>query len=113
MDRLRADAALDDTLDRISRAGKSVAGVCVLFSGGNDSTALAHLFRSRATHAVHANTTIGLEPTRDFVRNTCEEWGLPLIEKTPPRETDHYKALVLDRGFPGPAHHYKMFQRLF
>ena len=56
------------------------------------------------------------------MRNTCEEWGLPLIERTPPRETDHYRHLVLTRargkkgqalgGFPGPAMHFKMFQRL-
>ena len=45
---------------------------CVLFSGGNDSTVLAHLMRQLgvATHAVHANTTIGIEETREFVR-TC------------------------------------------
>lgn len=30
----------------------------------------------------------------------------------PPRESDHYRALVLDQGFPGPGHHFKMFQRL-
>lgn len=92
--------------------GKALAGVVILFSGGNDSTALAHMFRDRATHAAHANTTVGVEQTRDFVRNTCEEWGLPLIEKLPPNERDRYRALVLDQGFPGPAHHYKMYQRL-
>lgn len=92
--------------------GHDLAGICVLFSGGNDSTTLAHMFQGAATHAIHANTTIGIELTRDFVRNTCEEWGLPLIEKTPPREDDHYRSLVLDQGFPGPGHHYKMFQRL-
>ena len=94
------------------RGDREIVGTCVLFSGANDSTVLAHIFRGWATRAIHANTTIGLEPTRDFVRNTCEEWGLPLIEKTPPRESDHYRALVLDQGFPGPGHHYKMFQRL-
>ena len=87
------------------------SGFCWI-SGGNDSTVLAHLFRPEATHAAHANTTIGIAQTRDFVRSTCEEWGLPLIERTPPRESDHYRALVLDQGFPGPGHHFKMFQRL-
>lgn len=61
---------------------------------------------------MHANTTIGLESTRQFVRDTCQQWGLPLIERTPPRESDHYRALVLAQGFPGPAHHFKMYQRL-
>lgn len=92
--------------------GRMVAAIVTLFSGGNDSTVLAHLFKDTAHYAAHANTTIGIEQTRDFVRNVCEEWGLPLIERTPPREVDHYRALVLDQGFPGPGHHFKMFQRL-
>lgn len=96
----------------VTNDGRMVAATAVLFSGGNDSTVLAHLFRDVADYAVHANTTIGIEQTRDFVRNTCEEWGLALIERKPPRESDHYRALVLDQGFPGPGHHYKMFQRL-
>src|SRR5690242_5644310 len=38
--------------------GRTIAASCVLFSGGNDSTTLAHIFKDRATHAIHANTTI-------------------------------------------------------
>lgn len=91
---------------------RDLAAIVALFSGGNDSTTLAHLFRDRATHAAHANTTVGIEQTREFVRSTCTEWGLPLIERMPPRLTDRYRALVLAHGFPGPGHHYKMFQRL-
>lgn len=90
-------------------AAHRVAATVVLYSGGNDSTTLAHLFRNRATHAAHCNTGIGIEQTRDFVRNTCEEWGLPLIEVHPPTS---YEELVVDQGFPGPAHHFKMYQRL-
>jgi 3'-phosphoadenosine 5'-phosphosulfate sulfotransferase (PAPS reductase)/FAD synthetase len=106
-------ALLSEGIDRFIRAdARELAGVVTLFSGGNDSTVLAHLFRSHATHAAHANTTIGIEETRDFVRSTCEEWGLPLIEFKPPRVEDHYANLVLEQGFPGPGHHFKMFQRL-
>ena len=96
----------------VANDGRMVAATVILFSGGNDSTVLAHLFRDVADYAAHANTTIGIEQTRDFVRNTCEEWGLPLLERKPPREIDHYRSLVLDQGFPGPGHHFKMFQRL-
>jgi 3'-phosphoadenosine 5'-phosphosulfate sulfotransferase (PAPS reductase)/FAD synthetase len=103
---------LDATREHVTNDGRKVAATVILFSGGNDSTTLAHLFRREATHAAHANTTIGIETTRDFVRNACEEWGLPLIERKPPRKSDHYRALVLSQGFPGPAHHFKMFQRL-
>ena len=91
--------------------GKSVAAIAILFSGGNDSTVLAHLFRTRASHAIHINTGIGIEQTREFVRTTCADWKLPLIEKTPPAGST-YRELVLDQGFPGPGHHWKMYQRL-
>lgn len=124
----RAHELLDMAIEReIHAAGRSVAGVVVLFSGGNDSTTLAHLFRERATHAAHANTGIGIEQTRQYVRDTCASWGLPLIEKYPePGAT--YRDLVLGQcrartgpnagtvlwpgGFPGPGSHYMMFQRL-
>jgi 3'-phosphoadenosine 5'-phosphosulfate sulfotransferase (PAPS reductase)/FAD synthetase len=92
--------------------GKSVAGVVGLFSGGNDSTVLCHVMRDVLTHVGHANTTIGIEKTRQFVRDTASVWGIPLMEFKPPREVDHYRALVLDQGFPGPGHHFKMYQRL-
>lgn len=88
---------------------KPVMASVLLFSGGNDSTVLGHLFKDIATHAGHANTTIGIEATRQFVRDTCKAWGLPLIERTPPTS---YRDLVLDQGFPGPGMHFKMYQRL-
>jgi 3'-phosphoadenosine 5'-phosphosulfate sulfotransferase (PAPS reductase)/FAD synthetase len=95
----------------IEKPKKRLVATCVLFSGGNDSTVLAHLFRD-SDYAIHANTTIGIEQTRQFVRDTCESWGLALIERTPPNPEDHYRALVLAHGFPGPGQHFKMFQRL-
>jgi hypothetical protein len=70
------------------------------------------MFRKDVDYFAHANTTIGIEATRDFVRSTAEEWGVALIEREPPRLEDRYRALVLDQGFPGPAMHFKMFTRL-
>lgn len=96
----------------VTNDGRMVAATCVLFSGGNDSTTLAHMFRRDVDFFVHANTTIGIEKTREFVRNVSEEWGVELIERMPPRESDRYRSLVLDQGFPGPAMHFKMFTRL-
>lgn len=89
--------------------GRTLVARVVLFSGGGDSTVLAHIMRRSATHAAHANTTIGIEETRQFVRDTCAAWGLPLIEKVAPVT---YRELVVERGFPGPAMHFKMYQRL-
>lgn len=91
--------------------GHRLMGKVILFSGGNDSTTLAHMFRDTVTHAAHANTTIGVEETRQYVRDTCAAWGLPLIEKYPAIGSQ-YRRLVLDQGFPGPAQHFKMYQRL-
>lgn len=90
-----------------------VAATCVLYSGGNDSTTLAHLALREWTidYAVHVNTGIGIEETRQFVRDTCADWGLPLIEEHPPAGST-YREIVLDQGFPGPGHHWKMYQRL-
>lgn len=103
---------LDDAIQsHVIDDGRSVAAVVILFSGGNDSTTLAHMFRNRATHAGHANTGIGIEQTRQYVRDTCATWGLPLLERHPPAGST-YRELVLDQGFPGPGHHWKMYQRL-
>ncbi|MBE1580494.1 phosphoadenosine phosphosulfate reductase family protein [Amycolatopsis roodepoortensis] len=84
---------------------------CLMWSGGNDSNVLAHLMRGRVSHAVHANTGIGIEATRQHVRDTCRQWKLPLIEKAP-AEKDSYERFVLAHGFPGPGQHDRMFQRL-
>jgi 3'-phosphoadenosine 5'-phosphosulfate sulfotransferase (PAPS reductase)/FAD synthetase len=121
----RLDLLIDQAHDLLERAireqitdhrdgkhrGRRHVATAVLFSGGNDSTVLAHLFREHATHAIHANTGIGVEATRQFVRDTCAAWGLPLIEKHPPPGST-YRELVLADGFPGPAKHWKMYQRL-
>ena len=86
-----------------------LAGKVVLYSGGDDSTTLAHLAKGMVNAAAHANTTIGIEQTRQFVRDTCSGWNVPLLEKHPPVS---YRELVLEQGFPGPAQHFKMYQRL-
>jgi 3'-phosphoadenosine 5'-phosphosulfate sulfotransferase (PAPS reductase)/FAD synthetase len=105
-----AHRLLDDTIDSfVTSEGKQLAGIVTLFSGGNDSTVLAHLMRERSTHHGHCNTTIGIEATRQFVRDYSAELGKELIEVLPPIS---YRELVLERGFPGPAQHYKMYQRL-
>ncbi|MEQ6900791.1 hypothetical protein [Nocardioides sp. YIM 152588] len=88
----QSHAILNRAIERhVLADGRAVAGTVVLFSGGNDSTVLAHLFRPHASHAAHANTTIGLEATREFVRRTCREWSLPLMEFKPPNPADHYE----------------------
>src|SRR5258708_7069928 len=103
-----------------------LAGIVAMFSGGNDSTTLCHMLRHRVTHYGMANTQIGIEQTRQYVRGTCAAWGVPLIEKAPD-EGKGYRDLVMGTvkpgprgknpvvwpgGFPGPAAHSIFFQRL-
>lgn len=106
----QANAILADAL-AAHVDGHEVVATCLLWSGGNDSNVLAHLMREQATHAVHCNTGIGIEQTRQFVRDTAAGWGLPLIERHPPAGST-YRDYVLANGFPGPGQHYRMFQRL-
>ena len=93
-----------------------------LFSGGHDSltaTYIASLHPS-FTAAVHINTGIGIEATRDFVRNTCAKRNWKLLEYKATENTDaegnpdpqNYEDMVLEHGFPGPFMHTKMYNRL-
>lgn len=95
---------------RVQNEHKPVATLC-LFSGGRDSTNLLHLMRDRIDAVVHINTGIGIEDTRIFVRKTCADWGLDLIEEHPPPGCT-YRELVLQYGFPGPGGHMVMYTRL-
>lgn len=116
----------DQTKDTLKT--KKIAGVALLYSGGNDSSTIAHLFKDVATHVVHANTGTGIQATRDFVADTTASWDLPLLTGLPP-EGQRYENIVrgevyakskktgdLERsyepGFPGPAMHQVMYDRL-
>ena len=94
--------------------------VFALFSGGHDSLCSTHIASGMDGFeaVVHCNTGIGIEQTRQFVRDTCEQFGWPLIEKHPDRFT--YRDLILDPGekggFPGGPkshmrHYYYLKQR--
>ncbi|MEV0619549.1 phosphoadenosine phosphosulfate reductase family protein [Nonomuraea sp. NPDC050404] len=122
---VRSRDIIAEALDRYPIVGRQA-----LVSGGNDSTVLLHLVReyldSSADDAVvHVNTGIGIEETRDYVRDLTREWSLPLRELHP---RDSYEDLVLGRvlartgpnagirpvwkGFPGPPGHAVMYRRL-
>lgn len=101
--------------EHITSKKKRLAGECLLFSGGDDSTVLAHLFRRDVDYFVHINTGIcvldeetGESAAAEYVRSMAKQWDVPLIEE----HGDDYDQLVIANGFPGPAHHFKMYQRL-
>lgn len=91
--------------------GRKLAAVVTMFSGGKDSIVLAHLMRNRTDYFGHANTGIGVEATRVFVRETCQSWNVPLLERSPRplRTFEHY---VSEHGFPGPGRHDFIFARI-
>jgi 3'-phosphoadenosine 5'-phosphosulfate sulfotransferase (PAPS reductase)/FAD synthetase len=88
-------------------------GVWALFSGGHDSltsTALAAKHPS-FRGVIHINTGIGIEETREFVRDTCSTQGWDLAELRAPE--GEYEQHVLRSGFPfGPQSHNAMLYKL-
>lgn len=99
-------AILDDAV-----ATYDPSHVFALFSGGNDSLTETHLTMQhpRASGVVHINTGIGLPETRAFVYETCKQYGWPLKEYA---AAESYEQWVLTGGFPGPAQHSIMYNRL-
>lgn len=110
-------------LDRVLAAFPVVATIG-LFSGGNDSVVVNHLFRHRVDAIAHVNTGTGIRETTQHVRDVAAAWGLPLHELHPKHS---YRNLVLGnvlstrgknigrqvwKGFPGPAGHSVMYRRL-
>lgn len=85
--------------------------VIALFSGGHDSLVATHLISRHPAFSFVANfnTTIGIEETRQFVRDVCRDYQLPLKVYQPPVS---YRDIVLEHGFPGPGGHRYMYIRL-
>lgn len=87
--------------------------VFALFSGGHDSLAVTKVasLHARFSGVVHCNTGIGIEETREFVRETCRTQGWPLIELCAPEGL--YERECLEHGMPGgPMQHGIMYQKL-
>jgi len=93
-------------------------------SGGHDSLTVTHFaaqyLKDRLDAVVHINTGIGIEETREFVRDTCNNFGWRLLEYKATENTKAdgtpdpmiYRDLVLKHGFPGPYGHGLMYARL-
>ncbi len=82
-----------------------------LFSGGHDSLCSTHIASQhpRFDGCIHINTGIGIEETREFVRDTCAKYGWSLKEYHPP---ESFEDMVIEHGFPGPGQHNTMYIRL-
>ena len=100
-------------LEMIDRAMEEheIIGVYSLFSGGHDSLTVTHLtsHHSAFSGVIHIDTGTGLPETKKFVRETCREHEWPLIIHRPHMP---YESFIVKRGFPGPAGHGWMYDRL-
>jgi len=84
-----------------------------LFSGGHDSLVSTHTAAQHPAFsgAVHINTGIGIEETREFVRETCREQGWPLLEYC--AKEGAYERRCMRYGMPGgPVHHEMVYHVL-
>jgi 3'-phosphoadenosine 5'-phosphosulfate sulfotransferase (PAPS reductase)/FAD synthetase len=108
------------------------------FSGGNDSVVATHFACTEfGAAAVHANTMIGVEKSREHARRTAKRYGWQFLEYKaeatgPPKKhkngmpfdaatlpagkwTDgntQYEEWCFNFGMPGPGQHARMYQRL-
>lgn len=89
------------------------SSVWALFSGGHDSLVATHIAAQhpRFSGVVHIRTGIGIKETPRFVYETCKRFGWPL-RMYRPLARDRYESFVMQHGFPGPAQHGRMYQRL-
>jgi 3'-phosphoadenosine 5'-phosphosulfate sulfotransferase (PAPS reductase)/FAD synthetase len=89
------------------------AAVFALFSGGHDSVTSTHIAAQHPAFkaVVHVNTGIGIEQTREYVRQVCHDQGWPLLELKAPEGL--YEQRCRDHGMPGgPIQHGIMYQLL-
>lgn len=108
--RKSAENIVDEAIETYHPVAKFVG-----FSGGDDSLATTYWMMENVPgcQVLHCNTGIGIEKTREFVRDTCHQYGWPLTEIRAKEDCGQdYDELVLERGFPGPPQHTKMYNRL-
>lgn len=100
-------------LDVAVRRHRPVA-IFGLLSGGHDSLCATQLASELPgfTGALHIDTGIGIEETRDFVRKVCDARGWNLHIYTAESQGQYYDEIVREHGFPGPYGHRMMYTRL-
>jgi len=110
-DRLRSEIERARRIADETIAEHRPVAVFAGFSGGHDSLVSTHFMMTTypGSRALHIDTGIGIEGTREYVRRTCRDFGWPLVERRTP---ESYEDFVLAHGFPGPKQHPRMYQRL-
>lgn len=93
--------------------------VYALLSGGHDSAAVARWAVEALSDAgqrfdglLHIDTTIGVDETREYVRDLAKLLGVPLRIESRNDYGYGYDELVREFGFPGPGFHGLPYARL-
>lgn len=75
-----------------------------LFSGGDDSLASTHFAMTEgpAEEVLHLDTRSGIPANQEYVRETCDEFGWPLLVEKAPLTLYEF---AVKWGFPGTAAH--------
>lgn len=95
---------------REARIGYEPVACFCLFSGGHDSTVLAHRCRDEYQALMHIDTGTAVPGVREFVGDYAAWLDKPLIVY---ESGDAFRKLVMDLGgFPGPAGHGRAYTRL-
>lgn len=123
-ERTYIEAKIAIAIDRLNWGAEGMAprSIIGLMSGGDDSAPACYIASLHPLFGgvVHVNTGIGVPQTRDHVRATCELMGWPLTVMNAADYVDAkgnpqpaiYEEIVKYMGFPGPAQHGLMYQRL-
>jgi len=103
----------DELIAEAKREHIPIETVC-LFSGGNDSTVLAHRCREHYDRLVFIDTGTAVPGVREFVESFAEWIGKSL---TVHEAGDAFRRMVLGDtgpafGFPGPAQHGRAYTRI-
>lgn len=99
-----------DALVAQARAEHDPVAAFCLFSGGHDSTVLAHRCHTSYQALVHIDTGTAVPGVRDYVDEFARWLEKPLIVY---EAGDAFRKLVLELGgFPGPAGHGRAYTRL-
>lgn len=107
----------DKTPDEIlsNAIGKGINDFIVGLTGGKDSVVVADFlfenYPSLAKGCVYADTGVGLQETKDFVKDYCNERGWKLEIRKPKLGND-YESIVKEYGFPSYSIHDIIMRKL-
>jgi len=93
--------SIDESLNLMHKYANNGLEPVVDFSGGRYSLVLLHLASKifKQVTAVYVDTTISLPECDEFVKDTCDDWGIDL--KILKRKDLDFWGLVKRWGFPG------------